>query len=130
MAHGDHHTGDVKSENDGRRTSHEVQVGQLVLEWVERRGGDAEQNLIGRWLRNRNANRFQRQPSSVSCVTDTKKRLRNVLSPVHDTRLQAFEFDETCCLAHDSVSAAGTGASRCASSAASLRSNSIPTTVI
>src|SRR5262245_13536715 len=40
------------------------------------------------------------------------------------------EFAETAGLAHDSVRAAGTGAPRCSSKAASLWSNSRPTLVI
>src|ERR1700751_4703591 len=31
VAHGDHHAGEVKTENDGGHPSHEIEVGQLVL---------------------------------------------------------------------------------------------------
>src|SRR4051812_46311500 len=83
MAHGDHHASEVKTENDGGRPSHEIEVGQLILQRVERRGGDADQNLVGRRLRDGNTHRLERQPSSVSCVTDAEKRLRNRLSLLH-----------------------------------------------
>src|ERR1700722_12571121 len=112
LAHSDHHTGDVKSENDGRRASHEIQVGQLVVERVERRGGHADQHLFVGRTRDGNTYRLQRQPSSVSGVTDAEEHIRNRL------------------LAHDSVSAVGTGASKTASNSASLRSNSMPTALI
>ena len=85
MAHGDHHASEVKTENDGWRSSHEIEVGQLVLQRVQRRGGDADQNLVGRRLRDGNTHRLERQPSSVSCVTDAEKRLRNCLSLLHDS---------------------------------------------
>ena len=83
IAHGDHHASEVKPENDGGRPSHEIEVGQLILQRVERRGGDADQNLVGRRPRDGNTHRLERQPSSVSCVTDAEKRLRNRLSLLH-----------------------------------------------
>src|SRR5262249_41638988 len=83
VAHGDHHASEVKTENDGGRPSHEIEVGQLILQRVERRGGDADQNLVGRRLRDANTHRLERQPSSVSSVTDAEKRRRNRLSLLH-----------------------------------------------
>ena len=83
MAHADHHASEVKTENDGGRPSHEIEVGQLILQWVERRGGDADQNLVGRRPRDGNTHRLERQPSSVSCVTDAEKCLRNRLRLLH-----------------------------------------------
>jgi hypothetical protein len=40
-------------------------------------------NLVGRRPRDGNTHRLERQPSSVSCVTDAKKRLRNRLNLLH-----------------------------------------------
>ena len=83
IAHGDYHPGEVETENDWRRPSHEVEVGQLVLQRVQRRGGHADQNLVGRRPRDGNPHRLKRQPSSVSCISDTEKRLGNRLSLLH-----------------------------------------------
>src|SRR5438552_278063 len=80
LADGDHHASEVKTEYDGGSPSHEIEVGQLILQRVERRGGDADQNLICRRLRDGNTHRLKRQPGSVSCVTDAEKRLRNRLT--------------------------------------------------
>jgi hypothetical protein len=35
MAHGDDDAGKVEAKNDGGRPPHEIEVGQLVFEWVE-----------------------------------------------------------------------------------------------
>src|SRR5580704_12031358 len=83
VAHCDHHASEVKTENDGGRPSQEIEVGQLILQRVERRGGNTDQNLVGRRLRDGNTHRLERQPSSVSCVTDAEKRLRNRLTLLH-----------------------------------------------
>jgi hypothetical protein len=63
MAHADHHASEVKTENDGGRPPHEIEVGQLILQRVERRGGDADQNLVGRRLRDGNTHRLGTQTS-------------------------------------------------------------------
>jgi hypothetical protein len=60
MAHGDNHASEIKTENDGGRPSHEVEIGQLVLQRVERRGGDADQYLVGRRPRDANTHRRHR----------------------------------------------------------------------
>jgi hypothetical protein len=91
VAHGDHHASEVKTENNGGRPSHEIEVGQLILQRVERRGGDADQNLVGRRPRYGNTHRLERKPRSVSCVTDAEKRLRNRLS-LHHQLLEAKDL--------------------------------------
>src|SRR3981189_1424689 len=83
MARGDHHASEVKTESDGGRPSREIEVSEFVLQGVERRGGDADQNLVRGRLWEGNTHRFERQPSSVRCVTDAEKLLRNRLSLLH-----------------------------------------------
>ena len=60
MARGDDDAGKVEAKNDGGRPSHEIKVRQLVFEWVERRGRNADQHLVGRRLRDGNTHRLKR----------------------------------------------------------------------
>ena len=83
MARGDDDAGKVEAKNDGGRSPHEIKVGQLVFEWVERRGGNADQHLVGRRLRDGNTHRLQGYPGPVSRVADTQKRLRDRLCLLH-----------------------------------------------
>src|SRR5271169_5294233 len=59
LACGDDDAGKIETKNDGGRPSHEIKVGQLVFEWVERRGGNADQHLVGCRLRDGNTHRFK-----------------------------------------------------------------------
>ena len=108
IAHGDHHASEVKTENDWGRPSHEIEVGQLILQWVERRGGDADQNLVGSRLRDGNTHRLERQPSSVPCVTDAEKRLWNRLTLLHVSppsdghAMRRLSFESRTCQADES----------------------------
>jgi hypothetical protein len=52
-AFGHDDTGQVEAEDYGRVRPNEVKVGELVLQRVERRGGDADQNLVGSRPRDR-----------------------------------------------------------------------------
>src|ERR1700732_4661774 len=83
MARGDDDAGKVEAKNDGGRSPHEIKVGQLVFEWVERRGGNADQHLVGRRLRDGNTHRLERESGSVPRVADSQKRLRTRLWLCH-----------------------------------------------
>ena len=56
--------GDYLPERSRPRTtedpSHEIKVGQLIFDRVERRGRNADQHLVGRRLRDGNTHRFER----------------------------------------------------------------------
>ena len=60
ITHGDHHASEVKTENDGRRPSHEIEVGEFVLQWVERGGGDADEYFVVRRRRHSDTHRLER----------------------------------------------------------------------
>jgi hypothetical protein len=59
-ARGDDDARKIEAKNDGGRSPHEIKVGQLVFEWVERRGRNADQHLVGRRLRDGNTHRLER----------------------------------------------------------------------
>jgi len=69
---GDHHASEVKTESDGGRPSHEIEVSEFVLQGVSDEAADADQNLVRRRLGDGNSHRFERQPSSVRDVTDAE----------------------------------------------------------
>jgi hypothetical protein len=77
MARGGDDAGKIEAKNDGGRSPHEIKFAQLVFEWVERRGGNANQHLVGRWLWDGNTHGLERESGSVSRVADSQKRLRN-----------------------------------------------------
>jgi hypothetical protein len=57
-AFGHDDAGQVEAEDDRGRPSKEVKLGELVLQRVERRGGDADQNLVGLWPWDKNTHRL------------------------------------------------------------------------
>ena len=75
VACGHDDAGQVEPEDDRGRPPKEVKVGELVLQRVERRGGDADQNLVGPRPRDRNTHRLQWKPGPVFGVADTEERL-------------------------------------------------------
>ena len=74
-AFGHDDAGQVEAEDDGGRPPKEVKLGELVLQRVERRGGDADQHLVGPRPRDRNTHRLQWKPGPVFGVADAEERL-------------------------------------------------------
>src|ERR1700722_8549557 len=58
-------------------------VRQLVFQWVERRGSNADQHLVGRRPRDRATHRFERKSGPFPRVADAKKRLRDRMCLLH-----------------------------------------------
>jgi hypothetical protein len=86
-AFGHDHARQVEAKDDRGRPPKEVKLGELVLQRVERRGGDADQNLVGPRPRDRNTHRLQWKPGPVFGVADAEERLWGPKCLLHDNLL-------------------------------------------